>query len=171
MSYGTTLAHGKRRTEPSPRFRDAFPVNSRELLMLAILLVAGACGSTDPSGTVDMSGAGIIHGRVTTLSGEAVSAGDAVIHVLHHPNGCGQPPLESPKASTKADGTYRIPLYVTDFPTGASCFHISVEPSSRWKVPAPKIFDIESLDLQFRSGPPYDSVRVDLTLEPAESWS
>lgn len=136
--------------------------------MVAVVLVTGACGSNDPSGTVDTIGAGIIHGRVTTLSGEAVSAGEAVIHVRHHPNGCSQPPHEIPKASTKVDGTYRIPLYVTDFPTSASCFHISVEPSSGWKVPAPKVFDLESLDLHFRSEPPYDSVRVDFTLEPAE---
>lgn len=122
-----------------------------------LALTVGACGTTDPTvHTVDA----IVYGTVTTASGAPVD--DATVTLTHHPDGCDNPDEALGRDFTDSNGHFRAGLPVSGPPDEADCFLASAEPpeSSGLEAPEPKQFDAD-----FRRSPPYDSVRVDFTLD------
>ena len=122
-----------------------------------LVLTLSACdGRTPPLETVDA----IVYGTVTTASGASVDG--ATVTLTHHPDGCDSRDVDMDLGVTDSTGSFRVGLPILYGETKNSCFLASVDPSdgSGLDTPEPKQFDAD-----FRSDPPYDSVRVDFVLD------
>ena len=144
-------------------YSDSFLLELDRSILLGLItatllaLTVGACGTTDSTiYTVDA----IVYGKVQTASGEPVDG--ATVTLTHHPEGCEDPDESLGQDITDSTGHFRAGLPVFGPPDEADCFLASAEPpeGSGLEAPEPKQFDAD-----FRRSPPYDSVRVDFTLD------
>ena len=125
--------------------------------VVLLVLTVGACETTDSTiHTVDA----IVYGTITTASGASVD--DAAVTLTHRPDECDNSDVDLGRDFTDSTGRYRTGLPLLHAVTKNSCFLATVNPpeGSGLAASEPKQFDAD-----FRSNPPYDSVRVDFVLD------
>lgn len=143
-------------SDASPQFQSRWKALS-PLTVVLLVFTIGACGTTDSTvHTVDA----IVYGTAKTASGAPIER--ATVTLTHRPDGCDGSDVDRTRDFTDSTGSFRTGLPLLHGVTNKSCFLASISPpqKSGLETPEPKPFDAD-----FRSSPPYDSVRVDFVLD------
>jgi hypothetical protein len=125
---------------------------------LVLLGTMSACdnGPTPPLGTVDA----VVFGTVETITGAPVSG--ATIQLLAHEDSCAAQPGRFHPVTSDATGRFTRPIaYLTN--PSIACFTVDAEAPAESDLGDTTI-TVEPVDLEFRTDPPFDSLRVDVTL-------
>ena len=134
------------------------------LLTCAFLLgVVGACddGTTPPFGSFDA----VVFGAVKTM--EAVPLSGAVVRVrLYRDSLDARPSNFSPVRSDETGIFTRQVAFPTDPSVAGLDIEVEAPPGSGL---ADTTFTVEPVELEFRTDPPFDSLRVDVVLPPETS--
>lgn len=133
------------------------------LVCVLLLGVLGACddGTTPPQGSLDA----VIFGTVETEDATPVER--AVVHVRLYRDSLDAPPSRFRPVRSEATGlfTRRVAFFAEPSIVGLD-IEAEAPPGSGL---SDTTLTIEPVELEFRTDPPFDSLRVDVVLPPAPS--